>query len=78
MLLTVPRDALVIRQEAYYVFRIVEGAAEQIEVQLGQSDLHRIAVTGALNAGDSVVVRGAERLRDAQSVRIIGQRREME
>lgn len=78
VVISVPRDALVIRQEAYYVFRVVEGAAEQIEVEIGQSDLNRIAVTGPLNAGDSVVVRGAERLRDAQSVRIIGQRQDIE
>lgn len=74
VVLAVPRDALVIRQEANYVFRIVEGSAEQVAVQTGTSDIDLIAVSGGLAAGDEVVVRGAERLRDGQSVRIIGRR----
>jgi len=74
VVLAVPRDAIVIRQEANYVFRIVEGSAEQIPVQIGNSDVSQIAVSGNLAVGDEVVVRGAERLRDGQSVRIIGRR----
>jgi RND family efflux transporter MFP subunit len=74
VVLAVPRDALVIRQEANYVFRIVEGSAEQVEVKIGNANIDLIAVTGNLAAGDEVVVRGAERLRDAQSVRVIGRR----
>lgn len=74
LVLAVPRDALVIRRDAKYVFRIVEGSAEQVPVEIGNSDVNLISVRGDLNAGDDVVVRGAERLRDRQPVRIIGHR----
>lgn len=74
VVVAVPRDALVIRQEANYVFRIVEGSAEQVAVQIGNANTDLIAVSGDLRAGDEVVVRGAERLRDTQNVRVIGRR----
>jgi RND family efflux transporter MFP subunit len=74
VVLAVPRDALVIRRDANYVFRIVEGSAEQVRVEIGNSDIDLISVRGDLNAGDDVVIRGAERLRDRQAVRIIGHR----
>jgi multidrug efflux pump subunit AcrA (membrane-fusion protein) len=56
------------------VFRIEEETAEQISVVIGSAEGDLIAVTGRLNPGDRVVVRGAERLRDGQSVRVIGTR----
>lgn len=70
----VPRDALVIRRDETYVFRIEEETAEKISIVAGSAEGDLIAVTGMLNPGDRVVVRGAERLRDGQSVRVIGTR----
>jgi len=70
--LSVPRDALVMRDAAVYVFRIDgAGAAERIAVETGQGDAERVSVTGALQEGDRVVVRGAERLRHGQIVRVL-------
>jgi len=70
----VPRDALVIRRDETYVFRIVEDHAERIVVIVGSAEADLLAVSGELSAGDRVVVRGAERLRDGQQVRVIGRR----
>ena len=69
--LAVPRDALVIRREQTYVFRLVAGVAEQVVVSLGSAQDGHIAVSGELASGDRVVVRGAERLRDGQQVTVL-------
>jgi RND family efflux transporter MFP subunit len=69
--LTVPRDALVVRADGSHVVRVSgDGSSERISVQTGASDGALTAVEGALNAGDLVVVRGAERLAAGQKVRI--------
>jgi RND family efflux transporter MFP subunit len=70
--LAVPRDALVLRRDGATVFRVREdGTAERVSVQPGLGDGMLIGVTGGLNSGDRVVVRGAERLRPGQPVRIL-------
>jgi RND family efflux transporter MFP subunit len=67
---TVPRDALVLRGSGTFVFRVDEdNFAQQVPVITGIGLGERIEITGELNAGQSVVVRGAERLRPGQEVR---------
>ena len=69
--LAVHRDALILRQEGTYVFRIGDGnRAERIPVETGDSSGDLVAVTGALAEGDRVVVRGAETLTDGRVVSI--------
>jgi len=70
--LSVPRDALVLREQAVYVFRVnAEGKAERIEVEPGTGQGNQISVNGPLNAGDKIIVRGAENLKDGQALKII-------
>ncbi len=72
-LLAVPRDALVLRSGGAAVFRVNDDlTAQRVGVTTGVSDGVYIAVDGALSAGDRVIVRGAERLRDGQTVSIMG------
>ena len=69
--LAVPRDALVLRSNGAFVFRITdENKAEQIEVEIGDSAGDLIAVSGALTAGDRVAIRGAENLQEGADVKI--------
>ena len=69
--LTVPRDALVLRREGAFVFRIdAEMMAEQVGVMTGLGAGHLIEVIGGINAGDMVVTRGAERLATGMRVQI--------
>lgn len=69
--LAIPRDALVLRQDGSYVFRInPENKAERVAVNIGDSAGELIGVTGALAEGDRVAIRGAENLRDGAEVRI--------
>lgn len=70
--LAVPRDALVLRREGASVFRVTpDGTAEQVEVVPGVGSGAMIAVSGGLEPGDRVIVRGAERLRPGQPVQIL-------
>lgn len=69
--LNIPRDALVLRDNEAYVYTVsAKGTAAKVMVTplAGRGEV--IAVEGALHAGDRVVVRGAERLREGQEVRL--------
>ena len=70
--LAIPRDALILRQEGSYVFRInEENKAERVSVDIGDSSGDLIGVTGLLAEGDRVAVRGAENLSEGAEVKII-------
>ena len=69
--LTVPRDALVLRREGTSIFRInKDNSAEQLRVTVGMAMDGLVEVIGDVNAGDLIVIRGAERLRTGQTVQI--------
>jgi RND family efflux transporter MFP subunit len=69
--LMVPRDAVIVRSDGAHVFRVGKGElAERIAVRVGNGDSQRVEVTGGLTAGDRVIVRGAERLRPGQPVKV--------
>jgi RND family efflux transporter MFP subunit len=66
---TVARDALVLRDRDNFVYVVSEeSVAQRVSVELGAGLGERIVVNGALQAGDTVIVRGAENLRDGQKV----------
>lgn len=70
---SVPRDALVLRRDATYVFVVgADETARRVVVEPGAGDGERIEVVGDLRRGDRVVIRGAERLDDGARVRITG------
>lgn len=65
----VHRDALVLRRDGIYVFRInKENLAERISVQTGIASGPLIEVIGNIQTNDKVVTRGGERLRPGQLV----------
>ncbi|WP_114326766.1 efflux RND transporter periplasmic adaptor subunit [Candidatus Colwellia aromaticivorans] len=77
MLLAVSRDALVLRRDGASVFRVNENdqgvIAERIAVTIGAGMGGLVAVTStdsskSIQAGDLIIIRGAERLQDGQSV----------
>ncbi len=71
--MTVPRDALVLRREGASVFRIKDDmTAEQVSVITGLGAGSLIEIIGDVQAGDRVVIRGAERLSSGMTVQIRG------
>jgi RND family efflux transporter MFP subunit len=69
--LTVPRDALILRREGTFVYRIDdELVAEQVGVLTGLGAGDLIEIIGNIEAGDRVVTRGAERLASGMRVQI--------
>lgn len=67
----VPRDALVLRREGVYIFRVNEASvAERIQVKTGIADLNRIEVISGINANDLVITRGGENLRPGMTVTV--------
>lgn len=70
--LTVPRDAVVLRPDGASVFIIdAQLQAQQVTVSTGLGSGDHVEITGAVNAGDRVVIRGNERLQPGQSVQIM-------
>jgi len=69
--LAVPRDALILRSEGIFVYRVTDdGTAEKVAVKTGMGHDSLIEVRGDLGSGDTIVVRGGERLRPGQTVTI--------
>ncbi len=70
--LSVPRDALVLRNDQVFVYTVsADNTAVKVPVTAGSGRGSNIAISGDLFVGDPVVVRGAERLRDGQAVKVI-------
>jgi RND family efflux transporter MFP subunit len=71
--LTVPRDALVLRRGGTSIFRMKEdGTVEKLSVRLGIAAGDLIEVhSELLQVGDRVIIRGGERLRPGQKVKVI-------
>ncbi len=72
--LSVPRDALVLRRNAISVFVVDdESIAHRVPVIPGIASGQWIEVEGELHPGDRVVTRGGERLREGEKVVVQGQ-----
>ena len=70
--LAVPRDALVLREDNTYVFKVdKKNVAQRVAVETGSEEGTLVEVHGLLANGDRVIVRGAERLESGQKVRAI-------
>jgi len=66
--LTVPKDALVQAGNGWIVYAVVDGKAMMRPVEIGLATGDRFEVKSGLTAGDSVIVRGNERIRPGQDV----------
>lgn len=70
--LTVSRDALVLREDNTYVFKIdAQNRAQRIAVETGAESGPLVEIKGALSAGERVIVRGAERLESGRKVHAV-------
>ena len=68
----VPRDALVERGGAAYLYKVTdEGTAEQVIANIESTVGLWVAIADGIEAGDRVIVRGAERLAPGQPVEVL-------
>lgn len=67
----VPEEAIVPRDKDHLVFRVVEGHAQQVVVDLGARRAGRVEVLSGLKDGDVVVTAGQNRLREGSPVEVL-------
>jgi RND family efflux transporter MFP subunit len=70
----VPELALQFSRGSLHVWRVADGRAERVAVELVRRRAGAVLVDGPLAEGERVVVEGTQRLRPGRSVRVIGAR----
>lgn len=66
----VPRDALIVREKETFILTVDENdEAQKINVLVGLGIAEWVSVSGNINAGTEVIIRGAERLQSGDKVR---------
>ena len=69
--LAVPRDALVLRRGSISLYKVdADNTARRVAVTTGIASGPFIEVSGDLEAGDQIIIRGGERIRPGQAVSI--------
>lgn len=67
----IPRRAVVHEDDRAFAFRVREGVAERLPLELGYGDRDRVEVRGGVEEGDALVVFGHRGLQDGARVRVI-------
>ena len=69
--LVVPEQAIVPQGEEQYVYRVVDGKAARVKVEIGQRGDGKVEILKGLTAADIVVTAGQMKLRDGTPVTIV-------
>jgi len=70
--LAVPRDALILREENTYIFKVdKKNQAQRVAVETGTEEGALVEIKGLVSPGERVIVRGAERLEAGQKVKAV-------
>jgi membrane fusion protein (multidrug efflux system) len=69
--LLVPEEAIVPQGDAFYVYKVVEGAAKRVPVKIGVRRDAKVEIVEGIAAGDQVVTAGMRLSRDGQPVRVL-------
>ena len=69
--LTVPEQALFPVGDDQYLYKVVDGRAQRIKVDIGQRRQGQVEVTQGLKLGDIVVTAGQPKLKDGASVKVV-------
>ena len=74
-LVAVPRDALVERGGQSYVYKVMQdGTAKQVNANIKMIVGLWVGLADGIEAGDQIIIRGAERLSDGQALDVIASR----
>jgi RND family efflux transporter MFP subunit len=68
---TIPRKAILYKQNKTYVFVVNQSQVSQREIELGLTEEDYVEVTSGLNEGEVIVVVGVEGLKDGQRVDVV-------
>jgi len=66
--LFVPATAVVTTTEKVFVIRLMQGVAEWVPVIKGERDGDWVEIEGKLSAGDTVVKRGSDEIRERERI----------
>lgn len=70
--LLVPEQAIVPRGDGRFVFRIADGKAQMVKVEMGVRRPGEVEILKGLEAGDTIVVDGQLKLQDGAPVSVLG------
>jgi membrane fusion protein (multidrug efflux system) len=70
--LVLPEQALVPQGQEQYVFRVVDGKAQRVKVEVGQRGDGRVEILGGVTSDDTVVTAGQLKIRDGTPVQVAG------
>jgi membrane fusion protein (multidrug efflux system) len=65
-----PKTAIVSSQERIFVIKVVNNKAEWVDVKKGRENEGKVEVFGELAAGDLIVLRGSEEVRNGSTVTV--------
>jgi membrane fusion protein, multidrug efflux system len=65
-----PKTAIVSSQERIFVIKVVNNKAEWVDVKKGRENEGKVEVFGELAAGDLIVMRGSEEVRNGSTVTV--------
>lgn len=69
--LVVPREAVIFKEQSYFVFTVEDNKAKQVKVEVGESDGERIEILKGLKPGAQVIVKGQNMLVSDADVTVI-------
>jgi membrane fusion protein (multidrug efflux system) len=69
-LVTVPEQSVVGSLNGYSVFTVSKSKAQSINVQLGANNYGQISIVSGLKANTKIIVKGAQQLKDGQTVKV--------
>jgi multidrug efflux pump subunit AcrA (membrane-fusion protein) len=69
-ILLVPSTSVVSTNERTFVIRVKDGSAEWVDVKKGPAKGDLVEVTGPLHAGDPVLVRGTDEIREGSHLNV--------
>jgi membrane fusion protein (multidrug efflux system) len=69
--LVVPEEALVPQGEDQYIFRVVDGRAQRVKVDVGQRRDSKAEIVKGLAADDIVVTAGQAKIRDGTQLKVV-------
>ena len=67
-----PEEALIFQAAETYVFVVTDGKANRRIVTSGQRKDGQVAILSGLEAGEEVIIRGLQRVRDGSVVKVLG------